>query len=131
MRSTFRRSLRFLFFHSFLFQQKLFAFLIPFLFRHLRLSLYPRIAIVFSLLSRVPNTPCYIYLFSRFPLTHPVLPCILHILPLCETYIFLLLCHKAILLIFFLLFSTTGACTPLLSGRSRSPRRNRSFNVLA
>ena len=56
--------------------------------------LSPRIAIVFSLLSSLPNFSMSLCLISSSPLTHPVPPCILHILLSCESYS-LLMCHTA------------------------------------
>ena len=88
--------------------------------------LSPRIAIVFSLLSSLPNF--YIPHSSNFlSLKHHALPCIFHIFPLCELYSIDLpqghICAISS-------SSRLLAYLFLLSGRSRSPTRNRSFSVL-
>ena len=55
--------------------------------------LSPRMAIVFSLLSSIPNSSMsHTSNSSTPPLTHPVPPCVFHILLLCESYS-LLSCH--------------------------------------
>ena len=84
-----------------------------------------RIKSIFSLLSSVPY---FSMLHSSIAssVTHPVAPCTFHIVPLCEFSLYYF-ATKAHLRIFFLLLPTTGI--PLLSGRSRSPTRNRSFSV--
>ena len=69
---------------------KLFAYPISFLFRRLWPPPTPRIAIVFSLL--LPNSFTSRSSNSSFPLTHPVPPCVFHIILLCESFS-LLWCH--------------------------------------
>ena len=75
------------------------------------------------------TSPCRTRLFSTSsPLTHPVPPCIFHILPQCEFYSTALpqgpICTSSSS------FSRLLAYL-FLSGRSRSPARNRSFSFFA
>ena len=91
--------------------------------------LSPRIAIVFSLLSRAPNFSMphssIVLVFSK---TYLVPPCIFHTLSLREFYSTALsqghVCPylSSLRLLAYLI---------LLSGKSRSPTRNRSFSVFA
>ena len=96
--------------------------------------LSPRIAIVFSLLSSVPNFPMshqFVYFPHLLVLTHPVRPCTLHIRPISESYSTALpqghICPSSsssqLPAIVWYLF--------LLSGRSRSTTRNRRFQTVS
>ena len=85
--------------------------------------LSPRIAIVFSLLSNVPNFSTSHLSTLPTSSSNTFHPCTVHFLPLCGCY-FRLCCHKSSstrLKVYFF----------LLSGRSRSTTRKRSFGVFA
>ena len=80
---TFRSSLRFFR----LLRRKYLLIFSPSCFAVCGHHLSHRIAIVFSLLSSVPNfSMSHSSIFVIPPPTHPVPPCVFHLLPLCEFY---------------------------------------------
>ena len=92
--------------------------------------LSPRIAIVFSVLSSLPSSSMFrTSSFLSPPLTHPVPPCVFHILLLCESSS-PFLCHTGT---YFVATSSSRLLIYLFlfSGRSRSPTRDRNFSFLA
>ena len=105
---------------------------IPVLFSVCGHHLSPRTAIVFSLLSNsLPNSsmPHTRLIPSSFLRMHLVPPCIFHTFLLCESYSIIVPRHGHILV------ATSSSRLLvyhfLLSGRSRSPTRNRSFSFFA
>ena len=88
--------------------------------------LSPRTAMAFPL-SSAPNISMpHSFFFFSSPLTHPVPPCILNILPLCVLY------STALPQGHICAYSSSSrllVCLFLLSGTSRSSTLNRSFSV--